>query len=339
MMSSIHISNINLPFLDSCSVLFLGNTPDGYAEHYLKEQYESLRLDFDRHGYRLVYLPELFEDMVPEVLHYCLPGISSEELNDRTVNDRLLEQVAASSQKGEPCSGFLYSKSGEHMFHTLSEDRNTVPKDITDFIESLPQQDFLIIEDTTFPACSHYDYNQSCLEINCTHEDTLEDSKTEAILNEIERIQHEYGISLEDLDRILNSSVRLSRITITPQNRIYLSDYGNKEIRMDHLSKAVYFLYLRHPNGIRYKDLSDYHKELLDIYLKITGRDSMDEIRKSIDDIVNPLSNAINVKVSRIKAAFRSAVCDRIARHYYVDGTGGSPKKVTLDRSLIIWQQ
>ena len=164
------------------------------------------------------------------------------------------------------------------------------------------------------------------------------DPKARAILDEIERIQVEFGISIEELETLLDSRIRLSRLTITPQNRIYLSDYGNREIKLDHLSKAVYFLFLRHPKGIRFKELSDYHDELLDIYLRITGRDSLEDIHKSIDDIVDPLNNAINVKVSRVKSAFRSAVSDRVARHYYIDGIGGMPKKVSLDRKLIIWQ-
>lgn len=80
------------------------------------------------------------------------------------------------------------------------------------------------------------------------------DPRTEAILRELERIQETYGVSLEDLEIIMGYSVTLSSLFITRDRRIYLRDFNNLEVRMDHISKALYFLYLRHPEGIRVKD-------------------------------------------------------------------------------------
>lgn len=169
-------------------------------------------------------------------------------------------------------------------------------------------------------------------------EDEGLDPKTAAILSEIKRIQEEFCITIEELEIILNYRVKLSRLLITRQNRIFMTDFGNREVKMDHLSKAVFFLYLRHPECIRFKSLPDYREELLGIYMRITGRDDMDEIRKSIDDIADPLGNAINVKVSRVKSAFKSAVSDRIARYYYIGGQAGEAKKILIDRDLVIWE-
>lgn len=164
------------------------------------------------------------------------------------------------------------------------------------------------------------------------------DSRTEEILSEIQRIQSKFGITIDELEIILNYRIKLSRLFITRRNEIFMSDFDNREIKMDHLSKAVFFLYLRHPEGIGFKDLPEYRDELMKIYMRITGRDNMEDIRKSIDDIADPLGNAINVKVSRVKSAFRSAVRDRIARYYYIDGQAGSAKKILLDRDLVIWE-
>lgn len=164
------------------------------------------------------------------------------------------------------------------------------------------------------------------------------DPRTEAILSEIQRIQSKFGVTIDELEIILNYRIKLSRLFITRRNGIFMSDFDNREIKMDHLSKAVFFLYLRHPEGIRFKDLPEYRDELLKIYMRITGRDNMEDIRKSIDDIADPLGNAINVKVSRVKSAFRSAVSDRIARYYYIDGQAGSAKRILLDRDFVIWE-
>lgn len=83
------------------------------------------------------------------------------------------------------------------------------------------------------------------------------DSRTEAILSEIQRIQSKFGVTIDELEIILNYRIKLSRLLITRRNEIFMSDFDNREIKMDHLSKTVFFLYLRHPEGIRFKDLPD----------------------------------------------------------------------------------
>ena len=163
------------------------------------------------------------------------------------------------------------------------------------------------------------------------------DPRTEQILAEIRRLQEKYGVSIEDLDIILGYTVRLSHLSITHSGRIYLSDYDNVEVKMPNISKALYFLFLRHPEGLRFKDVADHKPELLQIYQLITGRDDPDEIEKSIDLLVDPLGNGLNVNASRIKTAFKNVISDRIARFYYLNGPAGEAKKVPLDRDLVIW--
>ncbi len=75
---------------------------------------------------------------------------------------------------------------------------------------------------------------------------------------------------------------------------------------MSPLPKAVFLLYLKHPEGIRFCDLPDYREELYHIYASFSGRDDANDIRASIDDVTNPLSNSINEKCSRIRHAFLS---------------------------------
>ena len=86
-----------------------------------------------------------------------------------------------------------------------------------------------------------------------------------------------------------------------------------------HLS-AVFLLYLKHPEGIRFADMPDYRDELLHIYVGFSGRDSTEDIRASIEDVTNPLSNSINEKCSRISQAFMSKLEERLARNYYITG-------------------
>lgn len=69
----------------------------------------------------------------------------------------------------------------------------------------------------------------------------------------------------------------------------------------------------------------------------ITGRDNIDDIRKSIHNLLDPYKNDLNVSISRIKKAFKDIVGDRIAKFYYVEGNYGGVRKIALDRDYVIW--
>lgn len=139
-------------------------------------------------------------------------------------------------------------------------------------------------------------------------------------------------------DDKLKHQIKFSRITITKEGAVLLTDYENKEVRMEPLTKAVYLLYLKHPEGIAFKHLPDYRKEMGDIYVQIKPYGLNDRILKSIEDVTNPLLNSINEKCSRIKAAFLSEVDASLVDHYYITGKGGEEKKITLPRNLVIWE-
>jgi len=101
------------------------------------------------------------------------------------------------------------------------------------------------------------------------------------------------------------------------------------------LVKAVYFLFLKYPNGILFKELSNYKYVLQSIYNIVSLRENMGSIEKSIDDICNPLENSINEKCSRIKESFLFHFENDIAMNYYITGERGCPKFISIDRKLI----
>ena len=107
---------------------------------------------------------------------------------------------------------------------------------------------------------------------------------------------------------------------------------------MEPLTKAVYLLFLKHPEGIAFKALPDYRKELAELYTIIKPFGLNDRVIKSIEDVTNPLLNSINEKCSRVKAAFLAEVDASLADQYYITGKGGESKKVTLPRQLVIWE-
>ena len=129
---------------------------------------------------------------------------------------------------------------------------------------------------------------------------------------------------------------KLSTLRITKDYGIFLPDYNNMEIALPTLSKVVYFFFLRHPKGLRFKELVDYREELLQIYRLISNRYDAAKMEQSIDDLVDSTGNSINEKCSRIRAAFVSRFSDDLAKNYYITGYSGEAKYIPLDRSLVM---
>lgn len=142
---------------------------------------------------------------------------------------------------------------------------------------------------------------------------------------------------LEGREEKAKNVVRMSRLTITKDCTILLTDY-QKEIKMEPIVKAVYLLFLKHPEGIAFKYLPDYRRELADIYQKIKPFGLTERAIRSIDDVTNPMLNSINEKCARIRAAFLSQFDEYMAKSYYVDGLRGEVKKIALPRSLVVWE-
>lgn len=133
------------------------------------------------------------------------------------------------------------------------------------------------------------------------------------------------------------NAIKVSRLTIAKDCTILLTDY-QKEVKMEPIVKAIYLLFLKHPEGIAFKYLPDYRKELADIYQKIKPFGLTERAIRSIEDVTNPLLNSINEKCSRVRSAFLSEVDATLLEQYIIIGKSGEIKKVTLPRDLVVWE-
>ena len=116
--------------------------------------------------------------------------------------------------------------------------------------------------------------------------------------------------------------------------------YGNREVQLSPIHKALYLLFLNHPEGIEFKNLVDHREELFALYRKIGNRIDPDKITETVNRLTNPLDNAINEKCSRIKAAF-SDLMDEYQADYYIINSHvkrhqGSFMKLWFERLKII---
>ena len=156
------------------------------------------------------------------------------------------------------------------------------------------------------------------------------------------------GVSVLEKLRIEAVKSRLSRMLITKDYRIILVDYDNKEVELQPVHKAVYLLFLAHPEGIEFKRLGEYREELTRYYMATAKLLDKEKIMEGVDHLVNPLDNAINEKCSRIKKVFLDMMDEYTANYYIISGhtqkrfAGSSRiwyerlKVITLPRELVI---
>ena len=149
---------------------------------------------------------------------------------------------------------------------------------------------------------------------------------------------------LEEL-RVEAVKGKLSRLVITADYRFVLADY-QQEVELQPVHKAVYLLFLAHPEGIEFKRLQDYREELLGYYMATARLMDKEKIVEGVNHLVDPLDNAINEKCSRIKKAFLELMDEYRASYYMISSHTKKHiagrvwferlKVVTLPRELVV---
>ena len=161
-----------------------------------------------------------------------------------------------------------------------------------------------------------------------------------ALIKDIkEKIQmlKSYGMSEKEIMSSLQTCQPLKKLIVSRNYRIFLGD-ERVEVHMEPLVKSVYLLFLKHPEGINFKDMPDYREELARIYDRVRPWGLTDRAMQSIEDVTNPLINSINEKCARIRKVFASMLDRSIAEEYYIKGERGRAKKISLPRELVVWE-
>ena len=306
-------------------------------------------------GFHIVYLPLLMKRLGDKkVLQYRAPYLSDTELAKATIgNDFLLQYLEHPGEKGRIKHGFIRTedihRGGDgkdkaiNRFYPLSsngsesfgDQLHRIGKQI---FEEKSQQERLLEKSGSY---DDYGDSESCGADDHFNSQLGEENIDDLIEEVKERIAklRQRGISQYILEQLIHPDDRLSRLVITKDYRIMLPDYNNMEIKMEPLVKAVYLLFLNHPEGILFKRLPEYREELTQIYNKVKSYGLTDRSLQSIEDVTNPLLNSINEKCARIRGAFVGQFDDHMARYYYIDGLRGEAKKISLPRELVDYLQ
>ena len=189
----------------------------------------------------------------------------------------------------------------------------------------------------------HLSPEEMALEVRRLSEQLRAEGHTDLLL-------HALGVPLLEELRLEAAKGRLSRLLITRDYRFLLIDYDHREVELQPVHKAVYLLFLAHPEGIEFKRLADYRDELTAYYMKTGRLLDKEKIIEGVAHLVNPLDNAINEKCSRIKRVFSEILDDYTASYYIISShtdkrfLGSSRvwyerlKIITLPRHLVTYE-
>lgn len=329
---------------------------------YVENEYcESLNDFFIRHKdlrlyhmYRFIYLPNLcreFEKL--STFQYLFPSSSYTDNNSINIDSTYpIEYLWYPDDAKKIKHGMMFFVRGKEKHGIKYIKGHYYPLEEGSDEKIIAQLDAIVKKvhyDHTEPAFfSKQKWEKPQIEEGSTEEyaDSMHlwvvtDDEVAGIVQEIrdriERLQN-MGIGRKFIMDLLEEKQKLSRLVITKDYRIILPDYHNMEIKMEPINKAVYLLFLRHPEGIIFKHLPDYRNELAEIYQKIKPLGLNEKALKTIEDVTNPYLNSINEKCARIRGAFISQFDDQMAQHYYIFGFRSEPKKITLPRDLVIWE-
>lgn len=343
--------SIDAPFKpDEKQLIYIENSYNEFCNQYIAKNYYELNEYIIFQDLVFCYLPKLVHKIKSKKrLHYRSP--SSNKI--RYVSTKPLESnlmIPYVIWPKEVLPGFiLYRKEigYEEMIHEIGHDNPFYEIGTKQNVYKFVYYPFL--PDTEVPfECQIQAFIRGVRGVSTFYRMVPVDDADWNFSEDIEKLMSEVrervnklricGVDELILRSLFHPDDKLSRLVISKSNRIFLPDYNNMEIKMTPLPKAVFFLFLRHPEGIMFKCLMDFRRELKEIYGFLSGRQDIEALNQSIDDLTNPTKNSINEKCARIRESFICKFDDSLAKNYYVTGERGEPKKIVLPRDLVRWE-
>lgn len=357
--------------MPSDCVVYFEKENDITLNTYIRNNYVELRRMFTANGFKFIYAPFLTNAVsdVDKLIDYYFPQLSYYELPQKVKSDYEEFMFSKGINKG---LSDLSSAFPDLKYTTLPYDYNTILEFIgykgnyksgfTFFNSVIGVSDAFYDKNNDGDFSSFFkEFEDSLAEINNEEGDAMIAS-TPPLVDLTEKLDEDAAQIVNDLKEKLAALTdsgqllfivpilkdlldkqaekidfkSISKIKIDKQNKILLP-YFKKEVELSHLTKSVYFLFLKHPEGINLKKLDSHKKELLTIYTSVSNQLDHDKMLRSIEDVVNLETKAIYTHLSRIKSAFYKIMDATHANHYIISGNGEENRKILFNTNAIDW--
>lgn len=324
-------------------VFYFENEISIESDNYIRENYFELRKQFQDKGRDFFYLPILLENIDTAILPSLIstfPSFSEnllyriiDELNNSNYdyNVILTEFIDFIAYKGAISKGCISENSGYSIVE--QKENETTAEFLDGYIENLPAS-----------INNKYPIRYYSIEVKADKQSS--DIKKESLENlkkikeqiELLRESGQLAILAPKIYEFLKKNIdgivynKTFPMVITEDFKIIIPDCNNLEIKLSHLSKSIYLLFLSNPDPIDLKDLYLHKKQLLFIYKQVSNQNSYDKIKETVDELLKEDNNAIYVHFSRIKKAFSIHFADTISFRYFIAGYKGQSKQILLER-------
>lgn len=355
-------------------VIYIENTFDEGINNYIKENYALLIKSFSRWELDFVYFPCYFKNLdIKSKVEYYAPYLSSEiELARELKSSILLDFMSNPENRKNIGPSFLFApfKEGDDWvfegisFEIPEYNKSILPhfyqrwfpskhkdliKELTDneYINDIAYKIYINIPRETdsgirFRFSGDFSEPYKKVEEPKKDEKTLNEEEIEKILSDLQATVKSlrlYGVELCAIHDFIDKQEPISPLVITEDLRLFLPQYNNIEIVLSPQKKALYFLFLNHPEGIILQHLDKYHNELVNYYKQTNNGLLTPKMEESITKLETYGNNQINVVITRIREAFYSKFDERLAKNYIICGDKGEPYKIPLNRDLVIWEE
>jgi hypothetical protein len=325
-------------------VLYFENEISEESYTYIRQNYTDLRGQFYNKGRDFFYLPILLENIDFEILpalKSTFPFLS-DNFNNLIIDELkttrfdydsiLLDFIHFIAYKGDISKGCISSNNG----YAIVERKNgeSIEKFFDGYIENLNTND-------SYSGVRFYSLKKDSEEDDNIKRQTVE--SLSIINNEIERLRKSgqlailapkiYDFLKKNIEGVIYNDTY--PMIISEDFKILIPHCNNLEIKLSHLTKAIYLLFLSNHEPIDLKDLHLHKDRLLLIYKQVSNQNSYYKIKESVEDLLKEDNEAIYVHFSRIRKAFLTHFSQYIAFRYYITGDKGKPKKIMFDREEV----
>ncbi len=159
-----------------------------------------------------------------------------------------------------------------------------------------------------------------------------------ATMEEIETWVNKIHTDINDGKKICKRPTVLVDYSETTRNYELMLESGNSRIHLEFghtkQAQALYIFLLRHPEGVSEKDLPSHRDELLNIYDKLTYRESNKGTK--VDNMLNSKSTSIKGLRSEVRKMMESILASGISSDYCIQLDGKRGRMIiTLDEVYI----
>ena len=127
------------------------------------------------------------------------------------------------------------------------------------------------------------------------------------------------------------------KLYIDKRYSIRINAPDGPEMMLRPLVKALFILFMKHPEGILLKRRVEYREELEEIYGTIAPGVSRDDVIKRVGRLVCVEDNSFSEKASVLNASLGRMLPESIVDGYKIQGHNGFPRKIPLASVVAVW--